>query len=45
MRLTAPDETYVEDINRETFVIIQIERREALANLDSIAAVPGINGF
>ena len=30
---TAPDETYVDDINRETFIIIQIERREALVSV------------
>lgn len=37
--------TYLEDINRETFVCIQIERREALHNLEEICQVPGIDCF
>lgn len=31
--------------NRETFVMIQIEDKEALEELDEIAAVPGIDAF
>lgn len=31
--------------NRETFVMIQIEDKEALDNLDEIAATPGIDSF
>ena len=37
--------TYNEDSNRETFVIVQIETLEAVANLDAIAAVPGVDGI
>jgi 4-hydroxy-2-oxoheptanedioate aldolase len=32
--------TYLEDINRETFIIAQIETPEAVANADAIAATP-----
>lgn len=35
----------MEFANRETFVMIQIEDREALDNLDDIAAVEGIDAF
>jgi 2-dehydro-3-deoxyglucarate aldolase/4-hydroxy-2-oxoheptanedioate aldolase len=31
------------DANRESFVIVQIETEEALANLDQILAVPGVD--
>lgn len=34
---------YTEDANRETFIVAQIETPEAVANADSIAAVPGID--
>ena len=36
-----PDSTYTDDTNRETFIAIQIETPEALANVEEIAAVPG----
>jgi 4-hydroxy-2-oxoheptanedioate aldolase len=36
---------YVETSNRETFVCVQIEDREALANLPEILAVPEIDVF
>ncbi len=38
-----PDSTYTTDANQETFVVLQIETREALENVDEIAAVPGID--
>ena len=39
----AEKSTFVEDANRETFVVGQIETPEAVANVDEIAAVPGID--
>jgi 2-keto-3-deoxy-L-rhamnonate aldolase RhmA len=38
-----PDSTYIEDANRETFIVAQIETPEAVANAAEIAAVPGID--
>lgn len=38
-----PSSTYTDDANRETFIVAQIETPEAVANLDEIAAVPGID--
>lgn len=38
-------ENYPRDANAETFLIVQIETPEALANLDKIAATPGIDGL
>jgi 4-hydroxy-2-oxoheptanedioate aldolase len=36
---------YTEEANRETFLVVQIETPEAVANVDAIAAVPGIDGL
>ena len=41
--LWKPNSTYLEDANRETFIVAQIETEEALANIDAIAAVPGVD--
>lgn len=38
-------ERYPEAANRETLLIVQIETPEALANLDGIAATPGVDGM
>jgi 4-hydroxy-2-oxoheptanedioate aldolase len=38
-------EKYPEAANAETFLIVQIESPEALANLDRIAGTPGIDGI
>ena len=38
-----PQSTYVADANRETFIVAQIETPEAVANIEDIAAVPGID--
>ena len=38
-----PNSTYVEDANRETFIVAQIETPEAVANAEDIAAVSGID--
>ena len=35
--------TYIEEANRETFIVAQIETVEALDNVEEIAAVPGID--
>ena len=35
--------TYINDANRETFIVLQIETPEALANVDEIAAVEGVD--
>ena len=40
-----PNSTYIDDINRETFVVVQIETPDALENVDDIASVPGIDAF
>ena len=38
-----PGSTYIEDANRETFIVAQIETPEAVMNAEEIAAVPGID--
>ena len=35
---------YVKHANEDTLLIVQIEHREAVANIDAILAVPGIDG-
>ncbi|MEO7298594.1 MAG: aldolase/citrate lyase family protein [Verrucomicrobiota bacterium] len=35
-------ENYVEFVNRETFLVVQIETPEAIQNVDKIAAVPAV---
>lgn len=40
---SAPGNTYVEDANRETFIVAQIETPEAVQNAEAIAAVDGID--
>jgi 2-keto-3-deoxy-L-rhamnonate aldolase RhmA len=37
--------TYPATANAETFLIVQIETPEALANLDAIASTPGVDGL
>lgn len=37
--------SFTDDANRETFVFVQIETPEAVANADEIAAVEGIDGL
>lgn len=39
--VTTPD--YINFANQETLVIIQIESKEAVANLDALVAVPGVD--
>lgn len=36
---------YVEEANQETFLVVQIETPEAVANVDAIAAVPGVDAL
>lgn len=38
-------EDYAEAVNRETFVVVQIETPQAVENADAIAAVDGIDGL
>ncbi|MDQ7026834.1 MAG: aldolase/citrate lyase family protein [Anaerolineae bacterium] len=40
-----PNSTYIEDANRETFIVAQIETPQAVANVAEIAAVPGIDAL
>lgn len=40
-----PNSTYTDDANRESFIAIQIETPEALANVEEIAAVPGVDAL
>ncbi|MFO0946724.1 MAG: aldolase/citrate lyase family protein [Planctomycetota bacterium] len=37
--------SYTELANRETFLVLQIETLEAMAEVDKIAAVPGVDGL
>lgn len=41
--VTTPE--YIAHANQETLVIVQIENKEAVANLEALAAVPGIDVF
>jgi 2-keto-3-deoxy-L-rhamnonate aldolase RhmA len=43
MEAWAPNTSYFDDANRETFIVAQIETPEAVENLEEIAAVPGID--
>lgn len=40
-----PNSTYTDDANRESFIAIQIETPEALANVEEIAAVSGVDAL
>ena len=40
-----PNSTYTDDANRESFIAIQIETPEALANVEEIASVPGVDAL
>ena len=40
---TVPVEKFIESNNRETLCVIQIERREALENLDEMLSFPGVD--
>ncbi len=40
-----PDDPFVADANRETFIVAQIEEPEAVANAEAIAAVEGIDAL
>lgn len=41
----AGGETYTDDANRETFLVVQIETPEAIENVEAIAAVEGVDGL
>jgi len=38
-------DSYVDSVNRQTFLVVQIETPEAVENVDAIAAVPGVDGL
>jgi 4-hydroxy-2-oxoheptanedioate aldolase len=38
-------ESYTEDSNRETFLVVQIETLEAVNNIEAIAAIKGVDGL
>lgn len=38
-------DAYTEEANRETFLVVQIETPQAIANVEEIAAVPGVDGL
>jgi 2-keto-3-deoxy-L-rhamnonate aldolase RhmA len=40
--LFAAGEAYIDEANRETFLVVQIETPQAVANVEEIAAVPGV---
>lgn len=40
-----PNSTWIDDANRETFIVAQIETPDAVGNADEIAAVPGIDAL
>jgi 4-hydroxy-2-oxoheptanedioate aldolase len=42
--LTGPHD-YIQHANRETFVVVQIEDREAIDSIEAIASVEGLDGF
>lgn len=41
----AKNSTYVDDANRETFIVAQIETPDAVLKADEVAAVPGIDAL
>ncbi len=41
----AGGDEYIEAANRETFLVVQIETPQAVANVEEIAAVPGVDGL
>ena len=38
-------ETFLDAANKETFLVIQVETPEAIANIEQIAATPGLDGI
>lgn len=40
-----PADAYVDHVERETFLVVQIETPQAVAAVDAIAAVPGVDGL
>ncbi len=38
-------EEFLDEANQETFLVVQVETPEAIANVDTIAATPGIDGI
>jgi len=42
--VNGPDD-YLAEVNRQTFLVVQIETPQAVANVDAIAAVDGVDGL
>jgi 4-hydroxy-2-oxoheptanedioate aldolase len=38
-------ETFLDSSNQETFLVVQVETPEAIANIETIAATPGLDGI
>jgi 4-hydroxy-2-oxoheptanedioate aldolase len=38
-------ETFLDEANAETFLVVQVETPEAIANIDAIASTPGLGGI
>ena len=43
--LIQPDDQYIDHANRETFLVVQIETPQAIANVEAIAAIEGVDGL
>jgi 2-keto-3-deoxy-L-rhamnonate aldolase RhmA len=43
--ILAGGDDYIDDANRETFLVVQIETPEAVTNVEEIAAVEGVDGL
>lgn len=43
--ILAGGEDYIDEANRETFLVVQIETPQAVANVEEIAAVEGVDGL
>jgi 2-keto-3-deoxy-L-rhamnonate aldolase RhmA len=43
--LLAGGDDYIDEANRETFLVVQIETPQAVANIEEIAAVEGVDGL
>ncbi len=43
--MVCDEEDYLEEVNRQTFLVVQVETPEAVAGVDAIAAVEGVDGI
>jgi 4-hydroxy-2-oxoheptanedioate aldolase len=42
---SVPADDYIAHVNRETFLVVQIETPQAVENVEKIAAIPGVTGL